>query len=236
MNIALLTAGGIGQRMKQDIPKQFLSINDKPLIIYTLEAFQKHPEIDGIVVACLEGWQDVLSAYCKQFGITKLENIVLGGENGQSSIRNGLYDIKSRHDDDTIVLVHDGNRPMVCEEVISDCIKVCSLNGNAIAATPCTEAMLITNDGNASNDQVSRDILKRTQTPHASRLGKLMLAHEEALKQGITNSVATCTLFIELGEEVYFSQGSEKNFKLNTTEDIDIFKALLNTKKSDWLK
>ena len=105
MNIALIIAGGAGHRMQQDIPKQFLNVYDKPVIIYTLEAFQKHPNIEGIEVVCLEGWHEILYAYCKQFNINKLENIVTGGENGQASIRNGINDIKKRHSDDDIVLM-----------------------------------------------------------------------------------------------------------------------------------
>lgn len=235
MNIALIIAGGAGHRMQQDIPKQFLNVYDKPVIIYTLEAFQKHPNIEGIEVVCLEGWHEILYAYCKQFNINKLENIVTGGENGQASIRNGINDIKKRHSDDDIVLIHDAIRPMVSEEIISDCIRVCSAHGNAISVIPCAEAMLRTADNCSSNAQVPRDNLKRTQTPQASSLGKLLDVHKRALEQGITNSVATCTMFIELGETLYFSLGSEKNLKLTTPEDIDIFKALLNSKRSDWM-
>lgn len=235
-NIALIIAGGAGQRMHQDIPKQFLNVYDKPVILYTLEAFQKHPNIDGIVVVCIEGWQAILSAYCKQFNITKLENIVPGGENGQSSIRNGVYDIASRHDQDDLILIHDAIRPMVSEEIISDCIRVASTYGNAISVVPCTAAMLRTEDGFSSTVQVPRDNLKTTQTPQCASVGTLVEAHHEALARGITSSVATCTMFIELGRTLYFSLGSEKNIKLTTTEDLDIFKALLNSRKADWIK
>lgn len=236
MNIALIIAGGSGARMQQDIPKQFLNVYDKPVIIYTLEAFQKHPNIDGIVVVCLDGWHEILNAYCRQFGITKLENIVSGGENGQSSIRNGVYDIKSRHNDEDLILVHDAIRPMVSEEIISDAIRVCNTYGNSITVIPCAEAMLRTQDGISAEAQVPRDNLKRTQTPQTFPVGKLLWAHQEALKQGITNSVASCTMMIELGQTLYFSVGSEKNLKLTTPEDIEIFKSLLNSKKSDWMK
>lgn len=143
MNIALIIAGGIGARMNQDIPKQFISVYDKPVIVYTMEAFQKHPNIDKIEVVCLDGWHDILYAYAKQFGITKLENVVSGGENGQDSIRNGLYDIAARHTNiDDIVLIHDAIRPMLSADVISDNIRVCKECGNAITVIPCTAAML----------------------------------------------------------------------------------------------
>lgn len=235
MNIALIIAGGTGNRMHQDIPKQFLNVNDKPVIIYTLEAFQRHPNIDGIVVVCLEGWEKILTAYSKQFGIAKLENIVPGGKNGQDSIRNGVMDIASRHDEKDIILIHDAIRPLVSEEIISDCIRVTEQCGNAISVIPCTAAMLKTEDNVSSTGMVPRDNLKITQTPQASTVGKLVWAHKEALNRGITASVATCTMFIELGETLYFSLGSEKNIKLTTPEDLDIFKALLATKQTSWM-
>ena len=236
MNIALIIAGGSGQRMNQDIPKQFLNVNDKPVIIYTLEAFQRHPNIDKIEVVCLDGWQEILRAYCKQFGISKLANVVEGGENGQSSIRNGLWDLKEMYDENDLVLIHDAIRPMVSEEIISDAIRVCKKYGNSISVIPCAEAMLKTEDGVSSLEQIPRDNLKRTQTPQTFVLKDIVAAHEEALEKGITNSVASCTLYIELGKKLYFSAESEKNIKLTTPDDIDIFKSLLVTRKSEWMK
>lgn len=235
-NIVLIIAGGVGARMGQDIPKQFINVYDKPVIVYTLEAFQKHPSIDAIEVVCLDGWHDVLWAYAKQFGIAKLENIVSGGKNGQDSIRNGLYDIASRHNgSDDIVLVHDAIRPMVSNDIISDNIRVCRQYGNAITVVPCTAAMLKTFDSLSTEEQVPRDNLKITQTPQAFFLQDIIAAHKEALKKGITNSVASCTMYIELGRKLYMSAGSEKNLKLTTAEDIEIFKALLNAKNDVWM-
>ena len=235
-NIVLIIAGGVGARMGQDIPKQFINVYDKPVIVYTLEAFQKHPSIDAIEVVCLDGWHDVLWAYAKQFGIAKLENIVSGGKNGQDSIRNGLYDIASRHNgSDDIVLVHDAIRPMVSNDIISDNIRVCRQYGNAITVVPCTAAMLKTFDSLSTEEQVPRDNLKITQTPQAFFLQDIIAAHKEALKKGMTNSVASCTMYIELGRKLYMSAGSEKNLKLTTAEDIEIFKALLNAKKDVWM-
>lgn len=235
-NIVLIIAGGVGARMGQDIPKQFINVYDKPVIVYTLEAFQKHPSIDAIEVVCLDGWHDVLWAYAKQFGIAKLENIVSGGKNGQDSIRNGLYDIASRHNgSDDIVLVHDAIRPMVSNDIISDNIRVCRQYGNAITVVPCTAAMLKTFDSLSTEEQVPRDNLKIAQTPQAFFLQDIIAAHKEALEKGITNSVASCTMYIELGRKLYMSAGSEKNLKLTTAEDIEIFKALLNAKKDVWM-
>ena len=235
-NIALIIAGGSGARMHQNIPKQFLTVNERPVIVYTLEAFQNHPEIDEIAVVCIEGWESVLWAYANQFNITKLKHVIPGGKNGQDSIRNGVFELEKNHSKDDVVLIHDAIRPMVSAEIISDCIRVTQLHGNAITVIPCAEAMMQTEDGLVSTGSYPRDNLKRTQTPQGFHIGKICDLHRRALQSGITNSVSSCTLMIELGEQVYFSAGSEKNIKLTTVEDLDIFKALLIAKRSDWLK
>ena len=235
-NIGLLIAGGCGSRMNQDIPKQFITVYERPVIVYTLEAFQNHPEIDAIAVVCIEGWDQVLWAYAKQFGITKLKYVVPGGKNGQDSIRNGVYELEKHFGKDDIVLIHDAIRPMVSAEIISDCISKTKKYGNAITVIPCAEAMMQTEDGKVSTGSYPRDNLKRTQTPQGFKIGDICDLHRRALEAGITNSIASCTLMIEMGEQVHFSSGSEKNIKLTTVEDIDIFKALLKAKRSDWLK
>lgn len=237
MNVAMIIAGGKGVRMNQDIPKQFLSIQDRPVIVYTMQAFQKHPEIDAIAVVCIDGWQEILWAYARQFNITKMKWVTAGGENGQQSIYNGLTELKKHCDMSDLVLIHDAIRPNVSQEIISNCIAECRLHGSAITVIPCAEAMLLRDDDpNSSCEVIARDSLARTQTPQAFSLRKLLWAHEEAGKKGICNSTASCTLMVELGEKVYFCPGSEKNIKITTTEDIEIFKALLMAKKDDWLK
>lgn len=235
-NLALIIAGGSGARMHQSIPKQFLSVNERPVIIYTLEAFQNHADIDAIAVVCIEGWEQVLWAYAKQFNIHKLKYVVPGGKNGQDSIRNGVFELEKYYDPEDIVLIHDSIRPMVSADIISDCIVKTKKFGCAIATIPCAEAMLQTEDGLSSTSSYPRDHLKRTQTPQGFPLGKICDLHRRALERGITNSVASCTLMIEMGEQVHFSMGSEKNIKLTTVDDIDIFKALLLAKRADWLK
>ncbi|MCR5616800.1 MAG: 2-C-methyl-D-erythritol 4-phosphate cytidylyltransferase [Clostridiales bacterium] len=237
MNIALLTAGGTGSRMGQDIPKQFIHVENKPLIIHTMEAFQKHPSIDAIIVATLPSWVDVVKAYAKQFGVDKLRWVVPGGATGQESIYNGLMALKEECSEDDVVMVHDGNRCLVSSEIISDSMATFKKHGSAVAAIPCVEAVFRSNDNGESSDQsIPRDQLFRTQTPHTYTLGKLLWAHEEAKKKGITNTAASCTLMWELGEKVYFSRGSEENLKITTMDDMMIFKALLKVKKDDWLK
>lgn len=236
-NIAMIIAGGVGARTHQDIPKQFIHVHDVPVIIYTLQAFQNHPQIDAIEVVCLEGWHDVLWAYAKQFEITKLENIVPGGATGQDSIRNGLWDIMTRHnDDDDIVMTHDAIRPMVSADVISDNIRVCRQYGNAITVIPCTSVMLKTEDSVTSDDQIPRDNLKITQTPQAFFIKEFAEVQKKAMTLDLLPSIAPCALYVEMGKKVYLSAGSEKNIKITTSEDIEIFQSLLESKRPDWLK
>ena len=237
-NIAILTAGGIGSRTHQDIPKQFLTVENKPIIIYTLEAFQQHPSIDEIYVSCLEGWNIVLETYAKQFNITKLKRIVTGGASGQESIYNGLKAIKEDHEktNDIVVIIHDGNRPMLPQDVITDNLVKQKKYGSAVAVIPTTEVVFVSKNGNESNTALNREELWRTQTPHSYNFDELWSVHNVAIKDCVKNMAASCSLMQKYGYMTYFSKGSEKNIKITTTEDIEIFKALLNAKNDEWLK
>lgn len=234
--IAIILAGGSGQRMGQDIPKQFLNVGEKPIIIYTLEKFEKHPNIDGIIVVCIDGWHEILRSYAKQFNITKLVSVISGGDCGQVSIKKGLDEAKRLYNKDDIVLIHDAIRPMVSDEIISDNIAKCEVCGNATTVIPCTTVVLGKTNDEFSNEVIDRDKLYLTQTPQSFLLGDILSAHQEALEKNITSSVASCSLYVQLGRKVYYSVGSEINIKLTRPDDIEIFKALLNIKKSDWIK
>lgn len=237
MVVALLTAAGTGTRMGQDIPKQFMHVENKPIIIHTMEAFQKHPNVDAIMVVTLPAWIEVLKAYAAQFNITKLKWVVPGGATGQESIHNGLLELKKEMNENDIVMVHDGNRCLVSDEIISDSLATFNMHGSAVAAIPCVEAVFRSADnGISSTVSIPREQLYRTQTPHTYTLGKLLWAHEEAEKNVIKNTAASCTLMQMLGESVYFSKGSEENLKITTVDDMMIFKALLHTRKDSWLK
>jgi 2-C-methyl-D-erythritol 4-phosphate cytidylyltransferase len=234
--IALLTAAGVGSRTNQDIPKQFFHIDNKPLIIYTMEAFQKHPNVDEILVVCLDGWHEILKAYAKQFNITKLKYVVSGGATGQESIYNGLKELEKHCDKDDVVIVHDGNRALVSNEIISGALSTFYQYGSAVVAIPTTEVVFVSEDKIKSTEEISRDKLVRTQTPHIYTLGKLLWAHDEAKKRNLPSTAASCSLMKELGETTYFSKGSEKNLKITTLEDLEIFKAILNSEKESWIK
>ena len=238
MNIAILTAGGVGSRTHQDLPKQFITVDNKPIIIYTLEAFQQHPNIDEIYVACLEGWDAVLNAYAKQFNITKLKRIVIGGSTGQASIYNAMQAVNEEHNDtsEVVVLIHDGNRPMVSQDVITDNIVKQKIHGSAVTVIPTTEVVFVSKDGEISNQELKREELWRTQTPHAYKFDELWSVHCRAIEDGVTNTAASCSLMQRYGYMTYFSKGSEKNIKITTAEDIEIFKALLNARNDSWIK
>lgn len=234
-NIALIIAGGVGSRMGASVPKQFIKIDNKPVIIYTLECFQNHEEIDEIYVVCVDGWQETLKDYCVQYGISKLCGIIDGGENGMKSIYNGIVGIlgdkKNNNSLDDIVLIHDGIRPLVSDDIISNNITICKTFGNSITAINCAEAMLLTENQKESNSQINRDRLMRTQTPQTFYLKDILELHNLAIEKNIKDSTASCTLAVELGKTVFFTLGSLKNIKLTTPDDIDLFKALLLVKK-----
>ena len=238
MNIALIIAGGSGHRMNQDIPKQFINVYDKPILIYTLEGFQRHPEVDAIEVVCLQGWEKILWAYAKQFNITKLKWVVNGGTTGQESIRNGVYALEGKCNDDDIVIIHDGIRPLVDETVLSDVIVKCMHYGNAVTSLPYNEQIFKIKDEISTVEYIPRETLRRVSTPQAYKFGKLDWAYHEAFEKeiGIYGSSYTNTMMVDLGEPLYFAAGSDKNIKLTTKDDLEIFKSYLKMEKDSWLK
>lgn len=240
MNIAIIIAGGVGSRMGQEIPEQFINVNDKPILIYTLEAFQKHPDIDAIEVVCIDGWEDILRAYAKQFGITKLKWVVKGGATGQESIRNGVYNLRDKCEEDDTIIIHDGIRPLVDDFVLNDVIVKAKKYGNAVTSLPYNEQIFVVNelDESTTKQYIPRETLRRVSTPQAYSLGKLLWGYEKAFAEniGISGSSYTNTMMVELGETLHFAAGSDKNIKLTTREDLDIFKAHIKAEKADWLK
>lgn len=238
MNIAIIIAGGSGHRSGQDIPKQFIHVYDKPILIYTLEGFQRHPRIDAIGLVCIDGWHDVIRAYAKQFEITKLRWVISGGETAQESIRNGVYHLEGKCDPDDIVIIHDGIRPLVDDTVLSDVIVKCEKYGNAVTALPYNEQIFVADDEISTVRYVPRDTLRRVATPQAYRFGKLDQAYHEAYEKevGIYGSSYTNTMMVELGERLYFANGSDKNIKITTKDDLELFKAYLKMERADWLK
>ena len=163
MNIAIIIAGGSGHRMGQDIPKQFINVYDKPILIYTLEGFQNHPMVDAIEVVCIEGWENVVWAYAKQFGIDKLKWITKGGNSGQESIRNGVYNLEGVASNDDTIIIHDGIRPLVDSSVLTDVIKKAQTYGNAVTSMPYNEQIFVVSkdDETTTTQYIPRETLRR---------------------------------------------------------------------------
>lgn len=240
MNIAIIIAGGSGHRMGQDIPKQFINVYDKPVLIYTLEGFQNHPMIDKIVVVCIEGWENVVRAYARQFNITKLVNIIPGGKSGQESIRNGVFSLEGKVKEDDVVIIHDGIRPLVKSSVLSDVISVCQKYGNAVTSMPYNEQIFVIDEEQPDTTMkyIPRETLRRVSTPQAYKFELLDTKYHEAFEKeiGIYGSSYTNTMMVELGVRLHFASGSDKNIKLTTKDDLEMFKAYLHLDKADWLK
>lgn len=233
MNIAIIIAGGLGQRMGNEIPKQFITVYDKPIIAYTLESFERHDEIDKILVVCIDGWQDKLKDYAKIYGITKLKWIVTGGDSAQESIRNGVEYLKDKCSPEDNVIIHDGIRPLVDVDVLTDVIAKCNEFGNGVTSLPYNEQIFVIDDESSTTKYIPRETLRRVSTPQAYKFDKLIWAYDKAFKEeiGIYGSSYTNTMMVELGERLYFAKGSDKNIKLTTPDDLEIFKGYLAAKK-----
>ena len=199
MNITLILAGGYGSRTRPDITKQFINVYENPPIIYTLENFQRPPEIDGILVVCIEGWHEILKSYARQYQITKLKWVINGGNDGQESMEKGIGALQEVCGAEDTVLIHDDIRPFVPPEIISDVIRVCKRNGSGLSAVRCQETIVRTEDGVSGSEDISRREIMRVQTPQAYPYGKILRGREEAARRGIRGEVYTNTLLIHLG-------------------------------------
>lgn len=240
MITALIIAGGSGHRMGQDIPKQFINVNDKPILIYTLERFQNHPQIDQIELVCIDGWIDVVWAYAKQFNITKLKWVIPGGNSAQESIKLGVDNLKDKVSDDDTIVIHDGIRPLVDTSVLTDVLLTCEKYGNAVTSLPYNEQIFVVDKDNpdTTTQYIPRETLRRVSTPQAYKFKKLYDAYQTAFEKkiGIYGSSYTNTMMVELGERLYFAAGSDKNIKLTTKDDLELFKAYLNADVDKWIK
>lgn len=229
MNVAIIIAGGVGSRMGQEIPKQFINVGEKPVIVYTLEAFQEHPLVDAIEVVCLAGWEQVLRAYARQYKIDKLKWVVKGGASGQESIRNGVYNFEGVLAEDDICIVHDGVRPMLDPEVIIDVVRVAKERGNAVTSMPYNEQIFLVDkkDSATTTQYIPRETLRRVSTPQAYRFGLLDSKYHEAFEKGvgIDGSNYTNTMMVQLGVRLNFAVGSDRNIKLTTPENLEFFRA-----------
>lgn len=226
--------------MGQDIPKQFINVYDKPILMYTLEGFQRHPMVDAIEVVCIEGWENMVQAYANQFNITKLKWIVKGGGSAQESIRNGVLNLEGKVTADDTIIIHDGIRPMIDDTVLTDVIEKAQQFGNAVTSLPYNEQIFVVSkdDSETTTQFIPRETLRRVSTPQAYRFDLLSEKYHEAFEKGIGiyGSHYTNTMMVELGVRLHFAKGSDKNIKLTTKDDLELFKGYLTKDKDTWLK
>lgn len=235
-NIAIIFAGGVGQRLsngENSLPKQFLKINDKPIIIHTLELFEEHDMIDKIYIAIHPDYYDYMQDLVKHYYITKTAGIVKGGATGQDSIYNALKLAQSENNDDSIVLIHDGVRPNITRDVISENINCAKTKGNAITCTSCFETILVSENGINPEHVPYRKHTYAAQAPQSFHLGEIIKAHEYTRKTNpqYTDIVDSCTLFKTLNKPTYMIKGNRGNIKITTIEDLYILRALIRYKE-----
>lgn len=238
--VAIVLAAGQETVGEQDVPKPFVIVQDKPVLIYTLEVLERHPQIDAIEVVCLKGWEQVAKVYAKQYNIGKLKWITEGGTTIQETIHRGLISLENELGDDDIVIIHDGIRPLVEESVLTDVILVAREKGNAVSSMSNNEQVFVVNESDPKTTKkfIPREMIRRVTTPQAYHFTELYDVYQFAFKHqiGIEGPSYADTLFADLGKHLYFSAGSDKNIKLNTEEDIEIFEAYLGTDRDPWLK
>ena len=233
MNVAIIFAGGTGQRMNSaSKPKQFLELHGKPIIIYTLEHFQKHQSIDGIILVCLERWIPYCRELLSKYSITKVKSIVPGGETGQQSIFNGLKAAKSLFDDDTVVLIHDGVRPLINEDIISDNIAQVKKCGSAITVSPAIETVVLRGDDGCVGDIFERSNCELAKAPQSFYLKDIYGAHIKALDDQKYNFIDSASLMKYYGHKLHTVVGPTENIKITTPSDFYVFRAIIDAKEN----
>ena len=218
---AMLFAGGTGTRMKSaNTPKQFIEVDGKPIIIRTLENFSKHPLVDDIVVSCIATGIDHLKDLIKEYKIEKVKAIVPGGANGFESIHNGVVEVAKDASDTDIILICDGVRPVMSEQLISNCIELAKEHETAVPVVRSIDSVLVSTDGMNCNTNMPRENMYITQAPQGYTMRKILWAHEEASRRGLVNPTSSADLLIELGENIHIFIGERDNIKVTTPEDL----------------
>ena len=234
MNIAVILAGGVGNRVGAGIPKQFVEVLGKPVLVYTIEAFQNHSEIDAIEVVCVKSHIEYMKDLVDKYSLTKVKWITEGGAEFQDSVLNGINNLSSVCSKDDIVLVHFGASPFIEADIITDAIRVCRQNGNAISTTPFYLLSGVKDDDEKSSRWIDRDTIACMSTPHAFKYGYIKDIYDRAIETGIINEVEphTTTLMYKMSQTIYFSKGSQVNIKITTKEDLDLFEGYLLMKQN----
>ena len=235
MNLALIFAGGTGTRMNSKTkPKQFLELNGKPIIIHTIELFESHPEIDAIAVVCLESWIGYLNELLERFRIKKVKYVVPGGETGQQSKRNGLTAFWDDQDipRDSLVLIHDGVRPLINEDIITRSIECAKQYGNAITVTPAIETIITVSEDDSVDQIMDRSKCRMARAPQTFRLCDIVEAHNKAITDGALNMIDSAMLMSHYGATLHVVEGPVENIKITTPSDFYVFRAISEAREN----
>lgn len=226
-NYVVLLAGGVGKRMGSSVPKQFIEVNGKPIIAYSIENFQRNPQIDKIVVVCVKDWIDKLKEIIAKYSLSKVEWIIEGGSTGHDSIRNGVFFLKDKLRHDDFIIVHDAVRPILPQKAIDEVIRVAHEKGNASSSIVCHPPIVYTEDFESGITDIDREHVMLTASPQAFKYSLALKCYEQAERENRHDFTFTSSLLIHCGERVYFAKGTTSNIKITTKEDIALFEALL---------
>lgn len=224
-------AGGIGQRMGAAVPKQFLEVEGKPIILYPLEIMENHPQIDAVEIVCVADFIDKMWEIVKKAGLQKVKWVVAGGTTAQDSHRNGILALKDKMDKDDILMIHMSSYPLANAEIMTGCINSAMINGNGCTARPILYSVYFTDDRKTSTEQIDRDRLMLCTIPYAFNYGEVSELYERAYAEckGVKGNAFTNTLYCDYGKRIYFTRDSETNLKVTTPEDLKLMRAYLNT-------
>ena len=233
MNVAVILAGGVGSRLGAGKPKQFVEVLGKPVLVYTIEAFQNHDEIDAIEIVCVKSHLNYMMKLINTYKLDKVKWVTEGGVDFQASVLNGIMNLDDKCSSDDVVLVHFGASPFVEGDIISDAIKVCKEKGNAISTTPFYVLAGIKDNDEQSSTWIDRDTIACMSSPHAFRYGFVKELYEDAIAMGTINEVEphTTTLMYKMGKAIYFSKGSQVNVKITTKEDLSLLEGYVLMKQ-----
>ena len=227
-NYVILLAGGVGKRMGAGIPKQFIEVKKKPIIIYTLESFQKNPQIEKIVIVCVKDWIDKVHNLVTEYCLNKVEWVIEGGNTGHDSIRNGVFFLKDKIGSDDFIVVHDAVRPIIPQDIINGVINVAHEKGNSAASIACHPPIVYTEDFKSGIKDVDREHVMLTASPQAFRYSLALKCYQQAEKDNLHDTTFTSSLLIHYGERVYFAKGTTCNIKITKKEDLALFESLLS--------